>query len=223
MKDTPTRAHRGVFVTGTDTGVGKTLVSAILVKAWQADYWKPLQTGVADEPGDTPSVAFLADMAPSRVHAPAVVLQAPLSPWAAAPLEGVRIDTHALTCPATHAPLVVEGAGGLLVPIDDDTMMIDLIGRLALPVILVARSGLGTINHTLLSLHALKAAGIAIAGVVMNGPPSASNRLAIERFGGVPVIAEVPALHVVDTRSVAEMAARMPALASVMEAVAARP
>jgi malonyl-CoA O-methyltransferase len=222
MIDTPTRAHRGVFVTGTDTGVGKTLVSAILVKAWQADYWKPLQTGVADEPGDTPSVAFLADMAPSRVHAPAVVLQAPLSPWAAAPLEGVRIDTNALTCPATHAPLVVEGAGGLLVPIDDDAMMIDLIARLALPVILVARSGLGTINHTLLSLHALKAAGIAVAGVVMNGPPSASNRLAIERFGGVPVLAEVPALDIVDTRSVAAMAARMPTLASVMDALASR-
>ena len=214
--------HRGVFVTGTDTGVGKTLVSAILAKAWHADYWKPLQTGVADEPGDTPSVMQLADLAPSRVHAPFVVLQAPLSPWAAAPLEGVRIDTDALTCPLTAAPLIVEGAGGLLVPINDEVMMIDLIARLGLPVVLVARSSLGTINHTLLSLQALKAAGIAVAGVVMNGPPSAGNRLAIERFGKVPVIAEVPSLEAVDPATVAAQAARVPTLAAVMEAMAPR-
>lgn len=214
--------HRGVFVTGTDTGVGKTLVSAILAKAWQADYWKPLQTGVADEPGDTPSVMQLADLAPSRVHAPAVVLQAPLSPWAAAPLEGVRIDTDALVCPLTTAPLIVEGAGGLMVPINDEVMMIDLIARLGLPVVLVARSSLGTINHTLLSLQALKAAGIAVAGVVMNGPPSAGNRLAIERFGKVQVIAEVPSLEAVDTATVAAQAARVPTLAAVMEAMAPR-
>lgn len=222
MTDPTSLSHRGVFVTGTDTGVGKTLVSAILARAWHADYWKPLQTGVADEPGDTPSVTRLADMAPARVHAPAVVLQAPLSPWAAAPLEGVRIDTDALTCPVTTAPLIVEGAGGLLVPIDDDLMMIDLIARLGLPVILVARSGLGTINHTLLSLRALKAAGIAIAGVVMNGPPSAGNRLAIERFGKVPLIADVPALDAVDPASVADVAAAMPPLAAVLEAMAKR-
>jgi len=214
--------HRGVFVTGTDTGVGKTLVSAILAKAWHADYWKPLQTGVADEPGDTPSVMQLADLAPSRVHAPFVVLQAPLSPWAAAPLEGVRIDTDALTCPLTASPLIVEGAGGLLVPINDEVMMIDLIARLGLPVVLVARSSLGTINHTLLSLQALKAAGIAVAGVVMNGPPSAGNRLAIERFGKVPVIAEVPSLEAVDPATVAAQAARVPTLAAVMEAMASR-
>ena len=214
--------HRGVFVTGTDTGVGKTLVSAILAKAWHADYWKPLQTGVADEPGDTPGVMQLADLAPSRVHAPFVVLQAPLSPWAAAPLEGVRIDTDALTCPLTASPLIVEGAGGLLVPINDEVMMIDLIARLGLPVVLVARSSLGTINHTLLSLQALKAAGIAVAGVVMNGPPSAGNRLAIERFGKVPVIAEVPSLESVDPATVAAQAARVPTLAAVMEAMASR-
>ncbi|NYE24354.1 dethiobiotin synthase [Pigmentiphaga litoralis] len=214
--------HRGVFVTGTDTGVGKTLVSAILAKAWHADYWKPLQTGVADEPGDTPSVMQLADLAPSRVHAPFVVLQAPLSPWAAAPLEGVRIDTDALTCPLTASPLIVEGAGGLLVPINDEVMMIDLIARLGLPVVLVARSSLGTINHTLLSLQALKAAGIAVAGVVMNGPPSAGNRLAIERFGKVPVIAEVPSLEAVDPATVAAQAARVPTLAAMMEAMASR-
>ena len=222
MTDVPPLQHRGVFVTGTDTGVGKTLMSAILAKAWHADYWKPLQTGVADEPGDTLSVTLLADLAPSRVHAPAVVLQAPLSPWAAAPLEGVRIDTDALTCPVTEAPLIVEGAGGLFVPIDDDMMMIDLIARLNLPVVLVARSGLGTINHTLLSLQALKAARIAIAGVVMNGPPSASNRLAIERFGKVPVIAEVPALNSVDAAAVAAEAARMPSMAAVMQAMSHR-
>jgi len=101
-------------------------------------------------------------------------------------------------------------------------MMIDLIARLGLPVVLVARSSLGTINYTLLSLQALKAAGIAVAGVVMNGPPSAGNRLAIERFGKVPVIAEVPSLEAVDPVTVAAQAARVPTLAAVMEAMASR-
>lgn len=150
-------ATRGVFVTGTDTGIGKTLVSSVLVRAWQADYWKPLQTGVSEEPGDTETVAVLADLPASRRHAPHAVLQAALSPWAAAMEEGVAVDMAAIALPATSAPLVVEGAGGLLVPINDTAHMIDLAAQLALPVVLVARSVLGTINHTLLSLEALRA------------------------------------------------------------------
>jgi len=197
---------KGVFVTGTDTGIGKTLVSAILARAWNADYWKPVQTGVAEEPGDTDTVARLAQLPPERQHLPAYVLQAPLSPWAAAPLEDAEIDATAIVPPRTDAPLIIEGAGGLYVPIDDSHMMIDLIARLGLPVVLAARSGLGTINHTLLSLEALRRRAIPVLGVVMSGPLSAGNREAIERFGNVRVLAEIPPLDRVDAAAVEALA-----------------
>lgn len=215
-------ARRGVFVTGTDTGVGKTLVSALLAKAWHADYWKPMQTGVADEAGDTPTVAELAQLGPERVHAPACILQAPLSPWAAAALEAVTLDPGTLALPDTSAALVVEGAGGLLVPVDEHTMMLDIIARLGLPVVLVARSGLGTINHTLLSLQALRAARIPVCGVVMNGPPNPGNRMAIERFGKTQVLFEVPWLDQPDAVGIGQLAARVPELALLLEQVQAR-
>lgn len=209
----------GVFVTGTDTGIGKTLVSAILARAWNADYWKPVQTGVAEEPGDTDTVAGLAQLPPERLHLPAYVLQAPLSPWAAAPLEDAELDATTIVPPDTDAPLIVEGAGGLYVPIDDRHMMIDLIARLGMPVVLAARSGLGTINHTLLSLEALRRRGIPVLGVVMSGPLSPGNREAIERFGEVRVLAEIPPLARVDAAAVAELARGIAPLADCLAAL----
>ena len=119
-----TQRPAGVFVTGTDTGIGKTLVSAILARAWNADYWKPVQTGVSEEPGDTDTVAQLAQLPPERLHLPAYVLQAPLSPWAAATLEDTVVDATTIVPPTTDAPLIVEGAGGLYVPIDDTHMTV---------------------------------------------------------------------------------------------------
>lgn len=209
----------GVFVTGTDTGIGKTLVSAILARAWNADYWKPVQTGVSEEPGDTETVAQLARLPAERLHLPAYVLQAPLSPWAAATLEDTVVDATTIVPPATQAPLIVEGAGGLYVPIDDTHMMIDLIARLDMPVVLAARSGLGTINHTLLSLEALKRRGIPVLGVVMSGPLSAGNKEAIERFGGVSVLAEIPPLAKVDAAAVDALAQGIPPLAQCLAAL----
>lgn len=191
----------GVFVTGTDTGIGKTLVSAILARALGASYFKPIQTGLADEAGDTPTVAELAGVA---VHPPVIALAAPLSPQDAARAEGITLDPAALRLPPGDGPLVVEGAGGLMVPIDGQTLMIDLIERFGLPVVLVARSTLGTINHTLLSLEALRRRGIAVAGVVLSGPPDVANRRAIETWGRVRVLAEIPRLDRVDANAVAE-------------------
>nr|WP_167671030.1 dethiobiotin synthase [Allopusillimonas ginsengisoli] len=213
---------KGVFVTGTDTDVGKTFVSAVLAKAWGADYWKPYQTGVVCAQGDTETVAALLGEGREDstgkpwqgvLHAPVSVLQAPLAPWDAARQEGVDLDAGTLRLPVTDAPLVVEGAGGLYVPVDEAHMMIDLAAMLALPVVLVARSTLGTINHTLLSLHALRTCHIPVLGVVMNGPPSAGNREAIERFGHTPVIAEIPHVERPDHHAVSDMAARIQALA----------
>jgi malonyl-CoA O-methyltransferase len=213
----------GVFVTGTDTGIGKTLVSAILARAWNADYWKPVQTGVSEEPGDTETVAQLAGLPPERLHLPAYVLQAPLSPWAAATLEDAVVDATSIVPPATQAPLIVEGAGGLYVPIDDTHMMIDLIARLGMPVVLAARSGLGTINHTLLSLEALKRRGVPVLGVIMSGPLSAGNKEAIERFGNVRVLAEIPPLSKVDAETVAALARGIPPLDDCLAALGGAP
>ncbi|MBI2241935.1 MAG: dethiobiotin synthase [Magnetospirillum gryphiswaldense] len=182
---------RGVFVTGTDTGIGKTLVSAWLAHHWRAEYWKPIQTG-ATEDSDSDTVAALAPSA--RIHPPAHVFQAPLSPHAAARREGAVITLDGLKLPDTDGPLVVEGAGGILVPLNDTALTVDWVETLGLPVLVVARSGLGTISHTLLTLEALKRRHVPILGVVMNGPPNADNRAAIEHFGGTRVLAEIPPL-----------------------------
>ncbi|KXV20730.1 dethiobiotin synthase [Gluconobacter japonicus] len=203
-------SFRGVFVTGTDTEIGKTLVSAILTKAWNATYWKPLQTGLADEAGDTPTVRTLAELTADRIIAPAYGLQAPLAPLAAANLEGVTINPGRLVLPAIQSPLVVEGAGGLMVPIREDMLMIDLIQQMDLPVVLVARSGLGTINHTLLSLEALRRRGIAVLGVVLSGPENSGNARDIERFGNVRILFSVPHLEEINETVVSEISDRVP-------------
>ncbi|HTK36500.1 MAG TPA: dethiobiotin synthase [Caulobacteraceae bacterium] len=199
-----------VFVVGTDTDVGKTVVAAILVRAWNADYWKPVQTGAAEDPGDTATVARLSGLPPERLHPPAHVFAAPLSPHAAAALEGARIDLDGFAPPATARPLVAEGAGGVLVPLNESALIIDLVQRLGWPVVVVARSTLGTINHTLLTLAALRARGVTVIGVVLNGPPSPSNREAIEHHGRVPVIAEIPPADAVTPGWVEEMSLSLP-------------
>lgn len=207
----------GVFVTGTDTGVGKTLVSACLVRRWQAEYWKPLQSGLADEAGDTPTVQWLAGN--PVCFPPALACQASLSPEAAARAEGVEVDPARLTLPGMGAqtPLVVEGAGGLMVPATSELMMIDLAIMWGLPVVLVARSGLGTLNHTLLSLEALRARGIAVAGVVLNGPENPENRRTIEEKGRVRVLAEIPHCADITTQTVDNLAKRLPTWADVIQ------
>ncbi|WP_248845986.1 dethiobiotin synthase [Acetobacter senegalensis] len=209
----------GVFVTGTDTGVGKTFVSACLVKAWSALYWKPLQSGLAEEAGDTPTILSLTHCNPADCLPPAGAFQAPLSPEAAARAEGVSIDPASLTLrmQAPERPMVVEGAGGLMVPATDTLMMCDLAAQWGLPVVLVARSGLGTLNHTLLSLEALRRRGIAVTGVVLNGPPNEENRKTIADKGQVRILAEIPFQPEVSAKSVEQIAAQLPSWAEVSD------
>ena len=182
----------GYFVTGTDTGVGKTVLCALLCAALDAHYFKPIQTG---QDSDTDTVAGLAGLDASRITAPAVSLRAPLSPDQAARKQGATIDIATITLPGTGRPIVVEGAGGALVPIAPGQDMAGLMVRLGLPVIVAARSGLGTLNHTLLTLEALRLRGIEVAGVALIGQPNADNRNDIERLGNVPVVLELPILE----------------------------
>lgn len=193
---------KGLFVTGTGTEVGKTVAAACLVKALGADYWKPVQSGYL-EMDDTEEVRRLTNCA---IHEPGYRLEAPLSPHEAARLEGMSLDMDRFVLPETEGPLVVEGAGGLLVPINDEALMIDLIAALGLPTVIVSLSGLGTINHTLLSLEALRSRGLAVLGVVMNGPLNPANRKAIEAYGRVRVLGELTPADPLDAAAVSSMA-----------------
>ena len=182
---------QGFFVTGTDTDVGKTVVSAWLVGRLGACYWKPVQAGNHPET-DSAIVRRLSGASPDRILPEAYLLPEPIAPHEAARRAGTAIDVARLVPPACDRPLVVEGAGGLLVPLNDKAYVIDLASELHLPIVLVARSTLGTINHTLLSLEAIRRRGLPLAGVVVNGPETPHNRAAIERYGKVEIIAEIP-------------------------------
>ncbi len=182
------------FVSGTDTDVGKTVVSALVTLGLGARYWKPVQSGTL-EGWDRERVQAWTGLPDDHFRPETYALREPLSPHAAAALDGVRIDLDAFVLPPSDGrPLVVEGAGGLLVPLNEEALVIDLIDRLQLPVLLVARSGLGTINHTLLSLAALRSRQLPILGVVLNGPRHPGNRAAIETYGQVSVLAELELL-----------------------------
>lgn len=179
------------FVTGTDTGIGKTVVSAILTKALDATYWKPIQAGLEEET-DTEFVQRTTEFPDSQIIPERYRLNTPMSPHAAAEIDGVKIRMDDFELPQHSTDhLVVEGAGGLLVPMNDQDMIIDLIAHLELPVVLVARSTLGTLNHTFLSLEALRRRDIPILGVVLNGPQHESNRKTIAQYGNVEILAEI--------------------------------
>lgn len=184
-----------LFVAGTDTDVGKTVVSAILMAGKQAAYWKPVQSGIR-EATDSEWIRKMTGLPEACFVRETYVLSQPLSPHAAAAIDGVRIEISAFRVPdkKMYPRLIVEGAGGVMVPLNNDHFMIDLIRHIELPVVLVARSALGTINHTLMSLSLLRQKKIPVVGVVMNGPPNKINREAIEIYGQVPVIAETDRL-----------------------------
>jgi dethiobiotin synthase len=187
----------GFFVTGTDTEVGKTLVSAWLLTQLDGSYWKPIQAGTVPTT-DSATVQSLADLPVSRVLPEAYLLPEPMAPHESARRANIAMDMEKLKLPPHDGLVVVEGAGGLMVPIVDGAYMIDLAEALDLPIILVARSTLGTINHTLLSVEAIRRRGLPLAGVVISGPETPHNRAAIERFGKVEVIAEIPQLETVN-------------------------
>lgn len=180
------------IVVGIGTEIGKTVISAILVEALEADYWKPVQSG-NESKTDTQTVAELVTPLASRTfHAEAYSFKAPLSPHAAAEVEHTVINPAKLTLPTTSRPLVVELAGGLLVPITYQYLNVHLVKDLGLPVVIVSRYYLGSINHTLLTVEVLKKYEIHMLGIIFNGEPVPASRQAIVGFAQVPILGEVP-------------------------------
>lgn len=186
-----------LVVTGTDTGVGKTVFAAGLAGALGAAYWKPIQAGLEDG-SDAATVARLAPAV--RCLPEAYRLNTPCSPHLAAEIDRVRIDPERLVLPALD-PLVVEGAGGALVPVTRDLLYADLFARWGLPVVIVARTALGTINHSLLTIEALRRRGVAIAGIAFVGDAVEDSEATIAAFGGVRRLGRLPLLGTLDAES----------------------
>lgn len=177
-------------IAGIGTEVGKTVVSAIMVEALEADYWKPVQAGELDH-SDTMTVEGLVANEKSRFHEEAYRLETPMSPHAAAAIDGVQVNLRKLTLPQTENNLVVELAGGLMVPVNDTQLNLDLLKMWNIPVILVASYYLGSINHTLLSIEVLKNQAVPIAGIVFNGETVPSTRQVILQQSGLPCVLEL--------------------------------
>ena len=199
--------NKGIFVSGIGTEVGKTVVSAILVEALQADYWKPVQSGDLDYT-DTDKIRAWTSF-DVRTHPESYRLHTPASPHASAAIDGVTIRLESFQLPGTDNFLVAEGAGGLLVPLNDRHLIIDLIEYLALLVVLVSRHYLGSINHTLLSIEALQRRGIPVAALIFNGDPYTSTEQAIEQFGEIPGLLNMPDLPAIDREPIARVAVEL--------------
>ncbi|UOQ50842.1 dethiobiotin synthase [Hymenobacter cellulosivorans] len=205
MSSFPTLSQR-LFVTGIGTDVGKTVAAAILTEALQADYWKPVQAGL-EPTTDTATVRSLVRNPNSVFHPETYRLHLPASPHAAAAAEQVTIRAAAFQLPRTDNHLVVEGAGGLLVPLASGLLLVDVIQQLGLEVVVVSRNYLGSINHTLLTLEALRQRGIRVRGLLFNGEPTPATEDFIAQHTGVPVMPRLRTESVVSAETVSRYAA----------------
>lgn len=184
---------KGFIITGTDTGIGKTAVAAMLTLGLDANYWKPVQSGTEDGT-DTATVKGLTGLPEDRFLAEAYILSQPLSPHRAAELDGVTIDIADLSLPDSDRWLIVEGAGGLMVPMTRQLKQIDLFGTWDLPIVLCARTGLGTINHTLLSIEALRWREMDLHGIIFIGDDNPDTIRTIAEMSGETVLGRMPRL-----------------------------
>ncbi|GAB3333059.1 dethiobiotin synthase [Larkinella ripae] len=205
-----------MIIAGIGTEIGKTVVSAVVVEALQADYWKPVQSGVsadADGPvSDTETVRQFISNPKTRFHPETYRLREPLSPHAAAAIDGISLSLAEFRIPKTDNHLVVELAGGLLVPLNDRDLNIDLVQRLQLPVLLVSKHYLGSINHTLLSVEALQRREIPVLGLVFNGPETPASEEFILNYTGLQSFGRIEWADQVDQEFVRLHAARIRSL-----------
>lgn len=193
------------IIAGIGTEIGKTLISAIFRQGMQADYWKPVQSGNPEE-ADALFIGQMTRVPEGKIWDSSYMLTQPLSPHTAAEIDGIRISLDHIQLPLTERSLIVELAGGLMVPLNESETNLDLIARIALPVILVSKNYLGSINHTLLSYEILKAKQIPIAGIVFNGPANASGERFILQHTGLKVLLRVPELAQINPKIIQEYA-----------------
>ena len=192
-----------LVICGTDTDVGKTIISCLLVQGLNARYWKPIQSGLEDG-GDRGKVYDILKLPNERFLPEVYKFKAPVSPHWAAEKENYLINPSKLKVPAGTPKVIIETAGGLMVPLNRQFLQIDLLQKWMLPIVLVARSGLGTLNHTLLSIEALRKRKIPILGIILNGLQHQDNPKTLEEFSNVPIIAELPKLQEVSAKSLSE-------------------
>ena len=179
-----------IVIAGIGTEVGKTIVAAIVTEALEADYWKPVQSGSIEQT-DSATVRSLISNTRTKFHPEAYLLKQPISPHAAAAIDGTEIDLENLTPPRTNRQVVIELAGGVMSPINYTQHNIHLMQRIGAPVIIVSRNYLGSINHTMLTIGACNAAGLSIAGLIFNGTRIASTEDFIEQYSGLPIIGRI--------------------------------
>ena len=192
------------FITGIGTDVGKTVAAAIVVEALKADYWKPVQAGELQHT-DTHSVEGLISNSKSVMYDHSYALQTPMSPHAAADIDGMRIDLAAIKEPDTDNHLVIEGAGGLLVPLNEQETILDLIKK-NYKVIVVSRHYLGSINHTLLTLSELRRRGLEVSGIIFNGEAHPSTENIIKKIGLVEEIGRIDEEALLDKKVIRKYA-----------------
>jgi len=195
--------NKPIFITGIGTGVGKTIVAAILTEALRADYWKPVQSGDLDN-SDTMKVQSLVSNNKTVFHPEAYRLTQPFSPHKSAELDGVEIDLDYFMLPETNNTLIIEGAGGLMVPLNNKDLMIDLIKKLNAEVVLVIQHYLGSINHSLLSLAILYSRNIPVRTIIFNGDSDIYSEDIIKAHTKGERIVAIPQLSVLDKQSVAK-------------------
>jgi dethiobiotin synthetase len=193
-----------LFITGISTDVGKTIASAIIVEALQADYWKPIQAGDLEH-SDTHKVQSLVSNTQSQFHPNSYALQTPASPHLAAAKDGITIDLNQIQEPETTNHLVVEGAGGILVPLNDTQSVVDLI-QSDYKVIVVSRHYLGSINHTLLTIEALQNRKIQVAGIIFSGDENSSTESIILSRTAVPCLGRIAQEPYFDSNVISEYA-----------------
>lgn len=193
-----------LFITGISTDVGKTIASAIITEALEADYWKPIQAGDLDH-SDSHKIQKLLRNATTKIHANSYALQTPASPHLAAERDGITIDINKITEPDTQNHLVIEGAGGIFVPINDTQTIADLI-KPDYKVVVVSRHYLGSINHTLLTIEALQNRNIPIAGIIFSGDENASTESIILSKTGIKCIGRIEQEPYFDPNVIAEYA-----------------
>jgi len=197
--------NKTFFISGIGTEIGKTVTAAVLTEAWQADYWKPVQAGDLDN-SDTMKVEKWTSNPKSKFHTEQFRLNHPMSPHAAADLDEVEIKLTDFQLPETENTLLIEGAGGLMVPINHKECIIDVIKHLKIPVILVSQIYLGNINHTLLSINALRNADIPIHGVIFNGKQNKATEAVIEKMGNIQILGRIEQMEEVNAENVKKAA-----------------